>query len=64
MIALAQHLKLSLAILLLGFEKAYDKVEWDFLEAVLVRLGFPRAWIKGVSALYRHASISVIFFGG
>ena len=43
---------------------AYDKVDWDFLEAVLLRLGFPNAWIKGVSALYRHASRSVLFSRG
>ena len=61
MTALAQHHKQSLAILLLDFEKAYDKVDWDFLEAVLLKLGFPCAWIKGVSALYRHASKSVLF---
>ena len=64
MTALAKHHKQSLAILLLDFEKAYDKVDWDFLEAVLSRLGFPSAWIKGVSALYRHASSSVLFSGG
>ena len=64
MTALAQHHKQSLAILLLDFEKAYDKVDWDFLEAVLLKLGFPCAWIKGVSALYRHASSSVLFSGG
>ena len=34
------------------------------MEAVLLRLGFPGAWIKGVSALYRHASSSILFFGG
>ena len=49
MIALAQHHKQSLAVvLLLDFEKAYDKVDWDFLEAVLLILGFPCALIKGV----------------
>ena len=64
MITLAQHHKQSLAIQLLDFEKAYNKVDWDFLEAVLLRLGFPIAWIKGVSALYRHASSSILFSGG
>ena len=49
---------------MLDFEKAYDKVDWDFLQVVLSRLGFPTAWIKGVSALYRHASSSVLFAGG
>ena len=62
MVALAQQHK-QLAILLLDFEKAYDKVDWDFLEALLSRLGFPTAWIKGVSSLYMHASSSVLFAG-
>ena len=63
MVALAQQNKQQLAIFLLDFEKAYDKVDWDFLESVLSRLGFPATWIKGVSALYRHASSSILFAG-
>ena len=55
MVALAQQNKQQLAIFLLDFEKAYDKVDWDFLEEMLWRLGFPNAWITGVSALYRQA---------
>ena len=31
---------------------------------VLLRLGFPNAWIKGTSALYRHGSSSILFSGG
>ena len=38
----------KLAILLLDFEKAYDKVDWDFLECTLHRFGFTDAWIRGV----------------
>lgn len=53
----------SLAILLLDFEKAYDRVEWDFLEGVVARLGFCRCWISGVSALYCSSS-SAITIGG
>ena len=34
------------------------------MEAVLLRLGFPGAWIKGVSALYRHAFSLALFSGG
>ncbi|MCO5608584.1 hypothetical protein L7F22_062797 [Adiantum nelumboides] len=49
-----------LAILLLDFEKAYHRVDWDFLEGSLCRMGFSLAWIRGVSALYRFASSAVI----
>ncbi|MCO5570397.1 hypothetical protein L7F22_024118 [Adiantum nelumboides] len=48
-----------LAILLLDFEKAYDRLDWGFLEGSLIKMGFPWAWIRGVSALYRSASSSV-----
>ncbi|MCO5568124.1 hypothetical protein L7F22_021820 [Adiantum nelumboides] len=52
-----------LAILLLDFKKAYDRVDWGFLEGSLSRMGFLQAWIKGVSALYRSASSSVTIGG-
>ncbi|MCO5606806.1 hypothetical protein L7F22_060997 [Adiantum nelumboides] len=45
--------------MLLDFEKAYDKVDWGFLEGTLHRMGFPDAWIRGISALYRSASAAV-----
>ncbi|MCO5573786.1 hypothetical protein L7F22_027560 [Adiantum nelumboides] len=52
-----------LAILLLDFEKTYDRVDWGFLEGSLERMGFPLAWIRGISALYRSASSSVTIGG-
>ena len=33
----------------LDMSKAYDRMEWGFLEAVLLRLGFSRHWIQLVS---------------
>ncbi|MCO5566690.1 hypothetical protein L7F22_020368 [Adiantum nelumboides] len=53
----------TLAILLLDFEKACDRVDWGFLEGSLIKMGFPQAWIKGVSALYRSASSSITIGG-
>ncbi|MCO5598408.1 hypothetical protein L7F22_052503 [Adiantum nelumboides] len=54
---------MPLAVLLLDFEKAYDRVDWGFLEGSLDRMGFPLARIRGVSALYRSASNSVTIGG-
>ena len=53
----------ELAILLLDFEKAYDRVDWTFLEAAMLRMGFPPVWIRGVSALYRTAHSQVLLAG-
>ncbi|MCO5591779.1 hypothetical protein L7F22_045771 [Adiantum nelumboides] len=47
------------AIMLLDFEKAYDRVDWGFLRAHNTGMGFPDAWIRGIFALYRSASAAV-----
>ena len=58
----AQHNGQHLGVLL-DFEKAYDRVDWSFLEGMLLRLGFLEAWIKGIASLYRSASSRVIIEG-
>ena len=63
MVAIAELRKQDLAVLFLDFEKAYDRVDWDFMEGTLLRMGFPTTWIRGVSALYRHAHSSLLFAG-
>jgi hypothetical protein len=30
----------------IDFEKAYDKVKWDFVHEVMERKGFPPTWIE------------------
>ena len=62
-IALARKKKENLVILLLDFEKAYDRVDWEFLQGTLVRLGFPEKWVIGVSSLYNSACSSVLAGG-
>ncbi|KAF7115523.1 hypothetical protein RHSIM_RhsimUnG0053200 [Rhododendron simsii] len=32
----------------LDFNKAYDRVEWDFLEAIMNQMGFDKRWVKWV----------------
>ena len=52
-----------LVVLLLDFEKAYDHVDWAFLEAVMLQMGFSADWIRGVSTMYRSAHSQVLLAG-
>jgi hypothetical protein len=38
----------NLALLLLDFQKTFDKIEWGFLFPTLSKLGFNPEWIKWV----------------
>jgi hypothetical protein len=49
----------DLVLLLLDFEKAFNKIEWGFLFPTMSKLGFNPKWIKWVSSLYQLASSSV-----
>ncbi len=42
----------DLVLLLLNFEKNFDKIKWGFLFTTLSKLGFSPKWIKWVSSLY------------
>ena len=46
-------------VLLLNFKNAYGRVDWFFLEEVMLQLGFPMAWVVAKRALYKNASSSV-----
>jgi hypothetical protein len=55
----AEESNQDLVLLLLDFEKAFDRIEWSFLFEALARLGFCPQWIKWVSSLYRSASSAI-----
>lgn len=55
--------KQDLSMLLLDFEKAYDRVNWTFLRQAMAQMGFHPTWIKQVLSLNENASAAVIVNG-
>jgi len=49
----------DLVLLLLDFEKAFDRIEWDFLFKALAVLGFSDTWVCWVKMLYKAASSAI-----
>lgn len=43
--------------------KAYDKVEWEFLELMMLKMGFSRRWVAIILGCVRSVSYSVILNG-
>ncbi|XP_043717915.1 uncharacterized protein LOC122665846 [Telopea speciosissima] len=44
-------------------KKAYDKVEWDFLQSVLLKLGFSEKWVNLVLSCLKTVSYSLVING-
>ncbi len=55
----AEESNQDLVLLLLDFEKAFNKIEWSFLFEALAKLGFCPRWIRWVSSLYKSASSAI-----
>ena len=47
----------------LEVSKAYDRVEWTFLQGVMQRLGFPETWIERVMSCVITTSFSILMNG-
>jgi len=55
----AEEKNQDLVLLLLDFEKAFDRIEWHFLFITLEKLGFEGTWIRWVRSLYIEASSAI-----
>jgi hypothetical protein len=55
----AEESNQDLILLLLDFEKAFDRIEWSFLFEALARIRFYPKWIRWVSSLYTLASSTI-----
>lgn len=53
----------DLALILLDFEKAYDRISWTFLQAALKEVGFSDNWIKWIMALHTEAEALITING-
>ena len=47
----------------IDFEKAYDRVEWEFLDHVLEKKGFDSLWRKWMRGCLSSVNYSVIING-
>lgn len=43
--------------------KAYDRVEWNFLEVLMEKMDFDRVWIRWIMACVSTVSFSVLLNG-
>ncbi|GLU23278.1 hypothetical protein SLE2022_393000 [Rubroshorea leprosula] len=55
--------KVSSFIFKVDFEKAYDCVNWDFLDEMMRRLGFGEKWRMWIKECLQTASISILVNG-
>ncbi len=55
----AEESNQDLVLLLLDFDKTFDRIEWDFLFTALHKLGFNDTWVRWTRTLYHSASSTI-----
>ena len=59
----AKRSKKPALVFKVDFAKAYDSVSWNFLDYMMVRMGFCPIWRKWINACNQSASISILING-
>jgi hypothetical protein len=62
-IDLAKRRKDECLLFKVDFERAYDTVNWRFLERMMVKMGFSECWLKWMRACIFTSSMSVLVNG-
>lgn len=47
----------------IDMNKTYDRVEWDFLSAIMNKLGFSQVWVDQVMDLLNTTKFSILVNG-
>jgi hypothetical protein len=59
----AKRRKKELLMFKVDFEKAFDSVDWSFLDCVMLKMGFHEKWRRWISECLKTASVSILVNG-